>query len=518
VIEILHPILAVADTTVFAYVILYVLMNVVLLALSLGEVRSWLQRRDLPDAPTLGRFPPLVSVVVPAWDEELTVVETVRSLLRLDYPRFEIVIVDDGSTDQTSPRLIEAFGFLDEPGAALLSAEGPRIPTAPLRRVLAAPVPAGSLAERLVLIEKANGGKADALNAGVNLSEGALICSMDADSIIVPDALSRVVSAMLDSPDSAVACGVQVAVCNGSEVVDGRVRRVRLPRSLIARVQVVEYMRSFTQGRTALGRMNMLLILSGVFAVFRRDLLLDAGAFLTESTKSKASREYCGDRPHTVCEDMEIVVRIHRYLLDRGRSGELLVIPEPLAWTETPETFRDLGRQRARWYRGLLECLSLHRQMIGRPRFGVVGMVSLPYQLVFEAAGPIVELIGLIALPLTVLSGLADIQMILLFVAVAMGGNLLISIGSILLATWAETARGRSEPSSRLFSYRDRGSILRLMAAALLENLGYRQIVLFWRLRGLFDFLRGRRGWDKVQRIGFSSPPARSRNPGSATT
>ncbi len=493
-----------ADTLVAAYVLLYVSTNVAMLGLALIEVRAWLRRRDLPDAPRLGRFPPSVSLVVPAWNEALTVADTVRSLLRLEYPRFEIVVVDDGSTDDTVQTLLDAFAFEDMPGIDEDS-EGPHIPTAAVQRVRAGRVPAHSSADRLVLIEKDNGGKADALNAGVNWARGDLVCSMDADSLVVPDALSRVVGAMLDAPDSVVACGVQVAVANGSTVVDGEVRQVRLPKSLVARIQVVEYMRSFTQSRTAQGALNMLLILSGVFAVFRRDLLLEAGAFLTPRARSRVSREYCGDDAHTVSEDMEVVVRIHRYLLDRGRQGQLLVLPEPLAWTETPETYGGLGRQRARWYRGLLECLSLHRSMIFGRRFKVVGSVSLPFQVVFEALTPLIELLGMIALPLSLLLGVTQPSTIVLFVAVALAANLMLSIGSVLLATWAETARGRGEPSARLFSYGRWGSLLALSTAAFLENFGYRQVLLYWRIRGLIDFLRGRRVWDKVERVGFQA-------------
>ncbi len=331
---------------------------------------------------------------------------------------------------------------------------------------------------------------------------------MDADSLVVPDALTRVVQTVLDEPGSLVACGVQVAVANGLSIRRGQVTKVGLPRSWVARVQVVEYMRTFTQSRTALGRLNMLLVLSGVFAVFRRDLLLDVGAFLTPAQTSKVGREYCGEGASTVSEDMEVVVRIHRYLMDRDRVGRLLMIPEPLVWTETPETFANLGRQRARWYRGLLECLSLHRQMVMRRRYGAVGWLSLPYQALFEAAAPFIELAGWILLPVSVAIGVLDLKLLALFLGIVLGANLLLSIGSVLVATWAETARGEADPSARLFTYSDPLSITRLVAAAFVENLGYRQIVLYWRLRGLVDFLRGKKVWDKFGRVGFGAEEA----------
>jgi cellulose synthase/poly-beta-1,6-N-acetylglucosamine synthase-like glycosyltransferase len=496
--DIVLGILTITDGVILLYFLVYMGLNIGMLGQAFSEVRRLLRRRSFEPAPQPGPFAPLVTLLVPAFNEEVTVVQSVRSLLRLQYPRFEIVLVNDGSSDRTVEVLERAFGFLPAPVEL-----HPWLPTAHVRRVLQAPTPKGSGCQRFLLLDKENGGKADALNAGIDAASGAWVCSMDADSLIVPDALDRVVQELLDDPTDVVAVGVQVGVSNGSKVQDGRIVDPRLPDSVIARVQVVEYMRSFTQNRAALGGMDMLLILSGVFAIFRKDLLVEAGGFLTKRATSRAIQEYTGLGAHTVCEDMEVVVRLHRWLRDRGRTGRLVLVPEPLAWTEVPEDMRSLGKQRARWQRGLCETLLLHGRMLFRPRFGRVGLISLPYQLIFEAITPVVEGLGVVLLPLTWWLGLLSTRTAVLFLLTALLGNVVLSIGSVALATWAEPAARPLRPASRLFNERGVGDMLRMALAAVHENIGYRQILLYWRLRGTWDFLRGKQMWDKFARKGF---------------
>ena len=496
--EATETLLRVTDGVILGYFLIYMGLNFGMLGQAFVEVRRLLRHRSFQPSPSPGPFAPMITLLVPAYNEEVTVVQSVRSLLRLQYPRFEIVLVNDGSSDRTVAVLERAFGFAPAPVELQ-----PLLPTAQVRRVLSAPIPAGARCHRFVLVDKDNGGKADALNAGINAAQGAWVCSMDADSLIVPDALDRVVQELLDDPSDVVAVGVQVGVSNGSKVKEGRIVEPRLPDSWIARVQVVEYLRSFTQNRAALGGMDMLLILSGVFALFRRDLLLEAGGFLTTRARSRAIVEYAGEGAHTVCEDMEVVVRLHRWLRDRGRTGRLVLVPEPLAWTEVPESMTSLGKQRARWQRGLLETLMLHHKMMFRPRFGRVGTLSLPYQLIFEALTPLIELLGVIMLPLTWWTGLLSLRTALLFLLAALLGNVLLSVGSVILATWPERSIRPLEGSARLFDYSKPADLGRMALAAVNENLGYRQVLLYWRLRGTWDFLRGKQIWDKFARKGF---------------
>lgn len=500
--EVLRKLLIVTDGAILIYFIVYMLLNGGMLLLGFKQVRRRLRQLDFRSASDLGPFPPVISLLCPAYNEEVTVVQSVSSLLKLDYPAYEIVIVNDGSSDRTVQALRGAFGFRP----AVAGGESV-LPTAFVRGVFVADPPADSQCSRFVLVDKENGGKADALNAGINEARGAFVCSMDADSLILPDGLKRIVQPLLDAPDDLVALGVQVAASNGCVVEDGVLVEIGLPGSVLARVQVVEYLRSFTQSRLALGQLNLLLVLSGVFAAFRRDLLVEIGGFLTKAATSKAVVEYCGRGAHTVCEDMEVVVRLHRWLLDRGRLGRVQMLPEPLAWTEVPENFTDLGKQRARWQRGLLEVLWLHRAMFFEKRFGTVGQISLPYQLLFEALTPIIEGFGVIVIPLTFALGILDLRFLLLLLAVAIAASTLLSLGAVVVATWAEGSRLPGTRGGRLFPY-DRGSDLaRLFSAALIENVGYRQVLLYWRLRGTWDWLRGRQKWDKFARKGFGDEP-----------
>lgn len=505
-VELLRKALAITDLFVVGYMGLYLFSNLILLLLSLREVRRILQRRTYEEAaPGAGTFTPKFSLLVPAYNEEVTITESLKSLLRLDYPELEIIIVNDGSKDRTVEVLRENFNFKEAPVD-----KAAHLPTAEVRAVYTAPVPEWSKVTRLVLVDKANGGKADALNAAINMAEGNFVASMDADSLMLPQTLHRVLQPILDDPNNMVAVGIQVAASNGSIVQDGRLVDPRLPSNWVARIQVVEYMRSFTQSRTALGRLNMLLILSGVFAVFRRDLMLAIGGFLTKYQKTRAGIEYCGEGAHTVCEDMEIILRLHRYLLDRGRKGKMLLLPEPLAWTEVPEDLTSLGKQRARWQRGLYECLLLHKGMFFKPRYGVVGWISLPYQVLYEAVTPVVELAGLLLIPISAAVGILSPRTAVLMMLTAFLANVVLSVGSIALALWVEPATRPSDRPQQLFTYSGRYILPKLLFAGVLENVGYRQWLLYWRLKGTWDWMRGQKGWDKFARKGFAATAAKS--------
>jgi len=489
----------VMDAIVIAYVATFFSINVYFLWVSRKEVGRKLRRETFrpPTRDAENPFLPLLTLLVPAYNEEVTCVDSVRSLLRLDYPHYEIVICNDGSKDRTVEVLRAAFGFERSD-----INYHPELQTAPIRGLYEATCPLPKNVTRLLLVDKENGGKADALNAAINASQGVYVSSMDADSLLEPDALLRAMQAVSDDPSHVVAIGTQVGLSNGSQVENGQVTELRLPKAWIARFQIVEYMRSFTHGRTALGQLDSLLILSGVFALMRRDLVVTIGGFLTKRVNLRIVEEYCGAGAHTVCEDMEIVVRLHRYLLDRNRSGRILIDPRPVAWTEAPEVYRDLGKQRSRWYRGLLEVLSYHRGMLFRRRYGRIGMFSLPYQLLFEAVAPVIEVVGYILVPVSALLGLFSFGHAAAFLLLATALNIVLSAAGLLLSIRA-TGEGRASERLSLFSYPRATDTLILFGCAFLSNFGYRQYLLVWQLRGLKDFLKGRKDWDKFARKGF---------------
>ncbi len=501
--DFLLAVLLILDFVVVGYFFIYMAVNVVLLFISNRVVPRELYRTGQSKKarkPDPGKtFYPLVSLIVPAYCEEVTIVENIRSLIRLDYPRFEIIVVNDGSSDRTVALSVEAFGMVRSEVDY-----NPHLGTMPISGYYRATVELPKKVERLVLLDKANGGKADAINAGINASQGSYVASMDADSLLVDDAVELAITPIFADPNDVVACGGAVALSNGCTVKDGRLASVGLPKKWIARFQVVEYMRSFTQSRTALGQMNALLILSGVFAVFQREALVEAGGFLTKHMRSKLGTEYCGVGSETVCEDMEVVVRLHRYLLDKGRKGRSECLPFPLAWTEAPEIWEHLGKQRNRWYRGLWEVLSIHRGMMMRPRYGRIGMFALPYQFLFEALAPLLETAGYIVVPLSFAAGILSLPAMVSFVSFALAFNLMLSAGSV----YVSIRRMRLEKSAAetvLMDYRGAKTILLLVFAGLLSNLGYRQYLIWWQLKGLKDFLQGRKSWDKFARQGFAA-------------
>lgn len=487
------------DMVVVTYLTVFFLLNFTFVALAASRVMRLLGREQIrpPGADESNPFLPPISLLVPAYNEEVTCVESVKSLLRLRYPNYEVIICNDGSKDRTVSVLREAFQF-ERSDINYQS----HLETAPVRGLYRSRIELPSNVRRLILIDKSNGGKADALNAAINASQGVFVSSMDADSLLEPTALLRAMQVVADDPNRVVAIGTQVGLSNGALVKDGEVVELRLPRPWIARFQIAEYMRSFTQGRTALGELNAVLILSGVFALMRRDLVVSAGGFLTRYVNARVVNEYCGPGAHTVCEDMEVVVRLHRYLLDRGREGIVVMLPHPAAWTEAPEVYLDLGKQRGRWYRGLWEVLWYHRAMMFRRRYKQIGLFSLPYQLMFEALAPLIETLGYIVVPLSIITGLLSIGHALAYTALALAMNTVLTTASVLLSMY-RLGRGATGGSA-LFRYpRVRDSIVLLLSGAL-ANVGYRQYLVYWQLKGFKDFLKGRKDWDKFARKGFA--------------
>jgi cellulose synthase/poly-beta-1,6-N-acetylglucosamine synthase-like glycosyltransferase len=409
---------------------------------------------------------PAVSVLVPAFNEEAGIVDSVRSLLALNYPQFEIVVISDGSTDGTLARLQAAFGVVRAPGSY-----ASRLSTAAVRGVYRS-----AALREVVVIDKVNGGKSDAINAGINAARFPLICVIDADSIVEEHALSRAVLPFIEDP-ATVATGGIVRVGNGCVIDRGRIAEARVPSSWLARFQVVEYLRAFLAARVTHSAFNALLIVSGAFGVFRRDVVLDAGGLSTD----------------TVGEDMELIVRLHRLCRERGRPCRVVFQPDPVVWTEAPETLAGLSRQRNRWQRGTLEVLARHATMLGNPRHGRIGLLALPYHAIFETLGPVLEAVGLVIAVFGLAYGFLDVRFAQLLFAAAILYATLISVAAVLL----------EELSFR--RYLRLGDVLALVAAAVLENFGYRQLTAWYRLRGTIDYLRGRTSWGAMTRKGLST-------------
>jgi cellulose synthase/poly-beta-1,6-N-acetylglucosamine synthase-like glycosyltransferase len=483
--------------SVFAYCLLHNTVQFAFVAIALREVRRQLRGKAYEDLDIVhdSPFTPPLTVVVPAYNEETTIVESLRSLRKLRFPRAEIVVVNDGSTDGTLRRIIEQFGF-----ERIEITYEERLTTAPVRGFyeVRGDLPPGLT--RWVLVDKENGGKADALNAGINASTCPFFVSMDADSVIDPDALLQAFRIML-ADDGIVALGGQVALANGCELRDGTVVRTGLPRSHLARFQIVEYVRSFSLGRTALGRLESILIISGVFGIFRKETVLRVGGYLTRFLTGRIAREYVGEGRTTVCEDMEIIVRIQRYSREKGLRQRVAFTPYPLCWTEAPETARSLSMQRNRWTRGLVETLSYHRALLFSRRHGRIGWFAYPFFLLFEFLGAPLELLGYIAVPAFYLAGALNPEFLGLFFLVSAGYGSLVSVSAVVAGAWPEPAGwGRSHATLLRYKGRD---VAVLLLYAVLENFGYRQWTLWWRVRGIWDSFFSQKGWEKFERKGF---------------
>jgi cellulose synthase/poly-beta-1,6-N-acetylglucosamine synthase-like glycosyltransferase len=457
------------NNVVLAYFALMNVMYLVLLYHASLAMLDRVRRGRMEAIDDLMRSPlaPGVTVVVPAFNEQECIVDSVRSLLALRYPRFQVIVVSDGSTDETVARLTAQFALEPFPRVYV-----PEIPTAPLRQVLRT-----RDEPRLLVVEKVNGGKADALNCGINLADEELVCAIDADAILDADALLLSCRPFVEQPDEVIGTGGIVRIANGCRIEHGHVAEVSLPSSRLAAIQVVEYLRAFLTARAGWSRVNALLIVSGAFGVFRRDVV----------------REIGGYRVDTVGEDGELVVRLHRAMRDRGRRYRITFVPDPVCWTEAPESRAVLRRQRNRWQRGLAEILWFHRGMVGRPRYGMVGLVALPATIAFELLGPVIELTGIAAVAAGWYLGLLSVQFLVAFIMVSLVFGLFLSVTALAL----EEASLRRYPRI--------GQPAGLVVYSVLEQLGYRQLTALWRLRALTQALRSKhRGhWGAMDRRGL---------------
>jgi cellulose synthase/poly-beta-1,6-N-acetylglucosamine synthase-like glycosyltransferase len=452
----LGDLLRLADSAILVYFVLVNTGTLVLVGLAGLELAEHLRRKPFSGSDLAHRSPltPSVSVLVPAHNEQAGIVSAVQAMLALRYPAKEIIVIDDGSTDQTFARLRHAFDLVEVPVV---------VPDdLPVRGAVRSVHRSRSGAEALVVVRKDQGGRADALNAGINAARHSLVCMVDADSVLDAEALLTVVKPFTDDPLRVVATGGVVRVANGCEIVGGRVVDVRMPRRWLPRIQVVEYLRAFLMGRTGWSRLASLVIISGAFGLFRRDLVVEFG----------------GLSPDTVGEDAELVVRFHRRLRERGDDYRIVFVAEPVCWTEVPGSWSVLASQRRRWQRGLAEILTRHRRLLGNPRYGRIGLLALPYYLVFELLAPVVELAALVLIPTGLAVGAVDLNFAWRFLLVAYGYGTVVSLAALALEEVA---------FHRYPRWRD---LAVAGVAALLENLGYRQAVAVWQLQGGWAALR----------------------------
>jgi len=461
----------------FEYLILAITIAVIISYLTLAGfsafyLRKYLRKNSFVDYNAIlgSPFAPSISILAPAFNEGKTIIENVRALLSLYYSDFEVIVINDGSKDDTLQKLIKEYDlevvhyFFEY-----------KIPTQDIRGVYKSRNRSFS---RLLVIDKNNGGKADSLNAGINVAKGKLFIAIDVDSIIESDALLKLVKPFLEETDKRIiATGGVIRVINDCVVEAGQVSQINLPRKFLPRVQILEYTRSFLMGRMAWAELDGLLLISGALGLFDRGVVIECGGYYSK----------------TVGEDMEIVVRMRRYMVERGLPYQVAYVPDPLCWTEVPETTKILGRQRNRWTRGMIDTLNIHRKIFFNPRYKDFGLLGYPYWFFMEWFVHVIEFIGIFYFIMVILFGQPNWSYFGAMFGLIYSFAVSLSIAAILYEELT------------YHKYERRRDVLRLVMTAFLEPVFYHPMVLYWAIRGNIDYLAGNKGWGEMIRKGFGT-------------
>lgn len=434
------------------------------------SLRKYLRKNSYVDYNSIVASPlaPSLSVIAPAFNERETIIENIRTLLSLYYNNYEVIIVNDGSKDDTLEKIIQAYElekvnyYFDY-----------RLPCERIKGVYKS---LNRSFKKLTVIDKRNGGKADSLNAGLNVSRNELVVSIDADSIMEPDALLKLVKPFMESKGRRViGAGGVIRIANSCEISEGHIQKINLPRRFLPRAQVMEYTRAFLMGRMAWSELDGLLLISGALGMFDREIVISAGGYSTK----------------TVGEDMELVVRIRRYMVDHGMDYDVVYIPDPLCWTEVPSSVKVLARQRSRWTRGTLETLITHRGLFFNAKYGKLGLLGYPYWLFFEYLAPIVEFLGILWFTFLAVTHRLNWPFFLLLFG-------FVYFFAVSLSIWAVLFE-----EVTFHKYEKRRDVLRLVGIAFLEPLFYHPLVMLMSIKGNIEKLLHINKWGKMERKGF---------------
>lgn len=430
-----------------------------------------------------------ITLLVPAYNEEVSIVDCIKTLLKLDYPAFEVIVINDGSKDRTLDTLMNFFD--------LKSID--RNPPIPLQSMPVRDVFQDSEFP-LKVIDKENGGKADAINAGINFSKGKYVCTIDADSILDEMALKMVVEPFVLDEDTMVTGG-QLAASNGLHIKDNRIVKARTPSNIWVIWQIIEYIRSFMISRTGLSRINALLIMSGAFSLYRKSELLAVGGFLSKVNNHPFIVRTVGQGKHTVCEDMEIVVRLYRYRKEQKRRAKVTFLPRPVCWTEVPEKGENLYKQRSRWHQGLAESLTLHRNMMLEPSFGILGMVGLPYYFFFELLAPFIKVLAILFILVSFVFGTINMTWALLMLLfVVLLSAIIMTTITTLVEYWSYKQSSTNRAALRYKGFYDWAWFI---VAGIIGEFTFSFFKIFAQLDGLVSYLKGKSDWKKFERKGI---------------
>lgn len=459
------------DNAIFVYTLVMFTFYIVLAIASAFEMIYYLRKNKFVDYDVILRSPlaPSISIIAPAFNEGKTIIDNIRSLISLHYSHFEVIIVNDGSTDGSLEKVIHEFDM-----EKVDFAYNPVIPTKPVTGIYKS---RNKALARLLLIDKLNGGKADSLNAGINVSSKKYFAAIDVDSLIEEDALLKMIKPFVETTGHRViATGGVVRVANDCTIENGKIVSVNYPKDFIARVQVLEYTRSFLMGRMAWSKLNGLLLISGAFGVFDKEIVIACGGY----------------NRNTVGEDMELIVRMRIHMEDSGQKYSVVYIPDPLCWTEVPSSVKVLGRQRNRWCRGTIDTLVFHKKLFFNRKYGLLGLLSYPYWFFFEWMAPLVETAGILYFIAIALLG--DPSWPFFFIMLAY-----VYLFAVTFSTWSVLFEELS-----YHRYKKKSDVLKMIGTAFLEPFLYHPMTVWFQLRGNFHYFIGKSGWGKMERKGFS--------------
>lgn len=466
--SILQYILLFFGGAIVFYMVFIILTNFLMLAIAIFRLRKehLLDKSEVNEHFINAFNSKPVSIIVPAYNEEVGIIDSIHSLLSLRYPETEIIIVNDGSTDGTQQIVIDYFKMvpIDRKVRTGLAT----------KKVIQ--LFQSTIHPNCLLVAKENGGKADALNVGINVSKYPYFCTIDGDSILDETSLLHVMQPIVLSDGDVIATGGNVRIANDMDMRLGSLLSTQLSKNYLVLMQIIEYLRAFLMGRIALSEFNLVLIISGAFGVFSKKWVIEAGGY----------------RADIIGEDMELVVRLHRTIREKGNKHRIEFVPEPVCWTEAPQSFAVLRRQRRRWYQGLLESLTAHKKMACNPKYGRIGLVAFPYFVLVEALGPIIELSGYIYMIFAFFSGDIYYETAFLLLLLFVIYGVLLSILAVLFEAWSVN------------QYPKISDLLRLVLISLTEMFWYRPLTLIWRLEGLLHFIFKKKEWGKMERRGFS--------------
>ena len=443
-------------------VTVYIFLNLISFR-NISKYAKKIKYVEFKDIFRLHNFKP-ITIIAPAYNEEDGIVENVRSLLQLEYPDYQLIVVNDGSTDRTLEQLLKKFQIRQASFSPYYEVE-----SQPIKAVYLSPA-----YPNLVVIDKEHSGKADSINAAINISRNPLITVIDADSILERDCLLKIVRPFMEDKNI-VAVGGTVRIANGCKINNGYIEEVGLSKSWLARFQIVEYLRAFIFGRNGFDFLNGILIISRAFSCFRRDALIEIGGYKLGS----------------VGEDMQIIARLHKELRKKNPETRVTFIPDPVCWKTVPEKIKSLSSQRARWQKGTIETIRHNKELFFNPDYGSLGMLVFPYYTFFEVFGPFIEITGYVVFVISYFLGIISLNFAVAFFTAVFLYGVVLSTLSVCL----------EELSFK--KYKKVKHLIILMVAALLENFGYRQMTAFWRFKGFIEYYMGKRDWGKMEKEGF---------------